>query len=267
MGGHQPFEIRFTIRFEEVAALCEELARTDQRNRLPFQDVRWLSRWYAAFAGAGLARPLIAIVCRAGAGSVLRPEDVAMLLPLVRRRRYGLPIVDFADLGVTDYNLPLFGPACPQKDDEIAAIYRLLARALSPFAAFRLGKMPVLTSDGPNPLSRLPGAAPCALISYQIDLPALREDFLRVTLSKKKRAELRRITNGLEALGSVRFALARDEAARRRIFEVILRSQRRRIPAKGERYRLEDDGYRQFYEMLALRCFHGGFQCAVGDLD
>src|ERR1700761_5108179 len=63
-----------------------------------FQHSRWLEAWYAAFDPVS---PLIAIVSDAASGRQLA------LVPLIRRVQNGVRIVEFADLGLTDYNAPI----------------------------------------------------------------------------------------------------------------------------------------------------------------
>ena len=75
-----------------------------------FQHFHWLDGWYRAF---GTAVPLIAIISDAATG-----RQVA-LVPLIRHVKGGIRIVEFADLGVTDYNAPILGFAAPC--DEIEA--------------------------------------------------------------------------------------------------------------------------------------------------
>src|SRR4051794_271657 len=71
----------------------------------PFQHPQWYDAWYAAFAGA--VTPLIAVVTDASTG------ELALLLPLIRRRQKNISTIEFADLDLTDYNAPILGSAAP----------------------------------------------------------------------------------------------------------------------------------------------------------
>src|ERR1700760_4631207 len=77
----------------------------EARATTPFQDFRWLGAWYGAFIEV---EPVVAVITDA------RTLEQVALLPLVRRARRGLRIVEFADLDLTDYNAPLLGPAAPR---------------------------------------------------------------------------------------------------------------------------------------------------------
>ena len=74
-----------------------------------FQHGSWLGAWYGAFAGRPDIEPLLATIRDRATG------EVAMFLPLIRRRQKRLRIVEFADLELTDYNAPLLGPAAPRE--------------------------------------------------------------------------------------------------------------------------------------------------------
>src|SRR5215472_11043319 len=59
----------------------------ETRATTPFQDFRWLGAWYGAFTEV---EPVIAVVTDA------RTREQVALLPLVRRRRRGVCIIEFA---------------------------------------------------------------------------------------------------------------------------------------------------------------------------
>src|ERR1700753_1607572 len=73
-------------------------------HRTIFQQGLWLDAWYDAFRDVS---PLIAIVRDAETGGELAR------LPLIRRVQRGIRILEFADLGLTDYNAPILSAAAP----------------------------------------------------------------------------------------------------------------------------------------------------------
>src|ERR1700761_8785845 len=88
----------------------------------PFQDFRWLGAWYGAFTEV---EPVVAVI------TDTRTLEQAALLPLVRRSRRGLSIIEFADLDLTDYNAPLLGPAAPRDASGAQAMWQELLAALT----------------------------------------------------------------------------------------------------------------------------------------
>ncbi len=224
-----------------------------------FTDPRWLSLWYESFTRHTEIDALVAVVNDAGVPPFADDvERVAMAVPLIRRKKYGLPIIEFADRGITDYNLPVVGPRLPIERVDIDASFQALLEALRPFAALRLHKMPLDVDGRSNPLGRAVRASISDLSGHSLDVhgpPQAFED----RLSRKKRKELRREWRNLEALGDIRFAPAEMPADREAVFDMIKTSQRTRVPAKGNAYMLEGPGYREFYEKLVSGSTFAGF--------
>ena len=119
--------------------------------RTPFQTRAWLATWYRAFCDGADHRPLIALVHDTDVDArTPAVERLVLVLPLVRRRRHGLPLVEYADRGITDYNLPILGP---KGDTDAAAALDAVARAVRPYARLSLRKMPLSVSGTPNLLA------------------------------------------------------------------------------------------------------------------
>lgn len=81
-----------------LAAFCEAHAST------PFQHPTWLAAFYDRVAPARGAEAHVLI------GTA--PEDGRMLfvLPLIRRRKAGIALLETTDLGVSDYAAPIVAP-------------------------------------------------------------------------------------------------------------------------------------------------------------
>lgn len=249
--GARPHYTVCTFRdIDAVAPLLQVLV--DQRfTTLVFQDLRWLRPWYESFRVVGVT-PLIAVVTEGYEGaSVENVSNVALVLTLIRRTKYLLPLVEFADRGVTDYNLPIAGPRAPQTGPDVQALMSALQKALRPFALLWLAKMPRELNGQLNPLARLEASVVPKLVAYNLPLPADGTGFLR-GFGKKKRTEIERVGRALDALGENHFGTATNRRERERVLELIQQAQRVRVPRKGYRYILEQPGYRQFYEALAL---------------
>jgi CelD/BcsL family acetyltransferase involved in cellulose biosynthesis len=244
------YSVRLIGDIAEVAPLWCDLSGNGDAANFAFQDIRWLKQWYRQFATRRDARAQIAVVL-AGAdrGGKIDASQVAWMLPLVRRRKFLLPIVEFADRGVTDYNIALPGPRAPHNKVQAQLAFEALAKALRPYAALRLRKMPVALDQAAQPLGLLDDARASLLVGHMMALPATAQAFID-GLGKKKRTEVQRLRRHLEQLGAVRAGMASTAAERQAVFDLILAWQRRRVPLRGDRYFLEDDGYRQFYQSL-----------------
>ena len=190
----------------------------------PFQDRRWLRAWYDAFSERGTLEPLIAVVLDAATS-----EPVA-LLPLVRRAQGGIRIVEFADLGLTDYNAPLLARGAPHDSAGTAALCRALISALRrlPGGAdlLRLQKMPSELSGRPNPFASLGRAGSCSLNGNLIDvggdIDTYRAAIKRMQLPRSWRvfsrypgAGFRIVTNPAEALALLETTDAQQDARMR----------------------------------------------------
>jgi len=87
--------------FDELSAVRADWAALESSGACtPFQTMAWLEPWYAHVAPHFAAGPLFVRVRDHATGAPI------MLLPLVKRRHAGLTVVEFADLGASDYRSP-----------------------------------------------------------------------------------------------------------------------------------------------------------------
>ncbi len=248
-----PAARRYGVRIHADPSAVRDLYETlDGRSEsdIAFQDFRWVSLWYRSFCRSGGMRPALAVVVdETMPESAPAAERVAMIVPLVRRRRFLLPAVEFADRGVTDYNAVLHGPCMPTTPEAMRAAFDALTRSVQPFALLRMRKMPAVLGGEPNPFAMLAAAAPSEFVGWQLPLPDTEEALLD-RLGRKKRKDLARLGRRLDALGDNRFAIAASPAERAQVFELIRRSQQARLRLKGGRSVLADAGYAEFYDGL-----------------
>ncbi|MEO6013977.1 MAG: GNAT family N-acetyltransferase [Devosia sp.] len=244
------YSARLFTDIESIAPLWRELSERGAASNFAFQDIRWLRLWYRHLAANGNGRAVIAVIVEGSdrAGEI-DPARVVMVLPLIRRYKFFLPIVEFADRGITDYNIALLGPMSPKSKDAAEMAFAALARALRPYVTLRLRKMPAALDGTPHPFGCLDDAQQSDLAAHNITLPSSSVGYLE-SFGKKKRSEIQRARRAFEASGNLRFGAAETLAERREVFSLIRAGQRRRVPEKGDRYFLEDEGYRQFYEDL-----------------
>jgi CelD/BcsL family acetyltransferase involved in cellulose biosynthesis len=232
----------------------EAVARwTETHAATPFQDFRWLGSWYGALTEV---EPLIAVITDA------RTLEQAALLPLVRRKRRGVRIIEFADLDLTDYNAPLLGPAAPRDAAGAQAMWRELLDALTRMQGgadlIRLRKLPRDLDGRVNPLTLLGATFRSAvngnLVTIGEDFDAwryslgrnARKGFVRSwrVFSRDPRAEFKIITSS-------------DEASR--VMAAMEVQQGARMQALGLSYSLNDQAYAAFYRGLVAANLRTGY--------
>ena len=208
-----------------------------------FQRPGWLSAWYATVAADQSAEPLLVQVVDRGSGAHV------MTLPLVRMRGRGLRTIAFADLGVTDYNAPILGPAAPSSEREMAIVWKRILQALPEADLMHLRKMPASLHGRPNPLALLRGVYPSTCPGFSVSMPENWEAYLR-SLTKKFRKELGRSLRLFEAESATRFCRIKDAAQAERVLKVMSEQQRNRLEEMGYEYVVDERSYNRFYTAL-----------------
>ncbi len=222
----------------ETALRCAEIL--DEASA--FQHRMWLTTWFATAGRHASVRPLVASIRDEARG------QLAMLLPLVELRQKGRSIVEFADLGVTDYNAPLLGPAAPRCADSAKRLWSALMRELPTVDAIRLSKMPGEVGSLHNPLTLLPSSRESHLHGNVLNVSTY-EDFKRAR-GRAHRKECERSWRVFERLGGTQFRRARDVGEALRVLRSIEEQQRRRITALGLPYLLDAPHIAGFYRKL-----------------
>lgn len=208
-----------------------------------FQRPGWLSAWYATVAAPEGAEPLLVEVFDRGSGAHV------MTLPLVRIGGQSLSRIEFADLGVTDYNAPMLGPAAPESAAEAAVLWKQIRKALPGADVVHFRKMPVALKGRPNPLALLSGTHPSTCPGFSVTTPDDWEGYLR-SLAKKFRKELGRSLRLFETAGDTRFRRIENAAEAVRVVAVMGAQQRNRLEEKGYECPLDDESYNAFYARL-----------------
>ena len=236
------FRIEFVREWKQAAARCSDISPAT-----PFQHPQWLDAWYRTFAGVDDVEPLIAIISDAATG-----EQVA-LLPLICRLQKGIRIVEFADLGTTDYNAPMLTAAAPRDARAARALWRDLKAALrrAPGGAdlIRLPRMPVELDGRPNPLALLDDAGPCSLNGNAL---TTGDDFdtYRYSLDRTVRKELERSWRVFTRHPTAAFKIITDKNEALRILSTMEIQQGTRMQQLGLNFILNDETCAAFYRHL-----------------
>jgi CelD/BcsL family acetyltransferase involved in cellulose biosynthesis len=215
-----------------------------------FQHRHWLDAWYRAF---DTVDPVIAIISDTGT-----QRDVA-LVPLVCRNQHGVRSVEFADLGLSDYNAPILASDAPYVAASLRTIGSALLAALRQLPdrpdLIRLKKMPLEIRGRPNPLAEIEGAGTCSVNGNVVDLgddfEAYRASIRKIQLPRRWRVFTRHLGARFEVVTGV------DEALR--ILDVMDHQQHERMKQLGQKFVLDEPHYAKFYRDLVGRGLAEGY--------
>ena len=209
-----------------------------------FQHKNWLDAWYGAFNSVS---PLIAIISDAATN-----REVA-LVPLVHRVQRGVRIVEFADLGLTDYNAPILGFGAPSDAAGTRVLCRALAAALRRLPEgidlVRMQKMPACVDGKPNPLVSLGRVGSCSLNGNLIEIG---EDF-DVYRASIRRMQLPRSWRVFNRYPGAEFRIVTDVDEALTLLDAMDAQQQARMQCLGLEFNLNDETRARFYRDLVSR--------------
>jgi CelD/BcsL family acetyltransferase involved in cellulose biosynthesis len=219
-------------------------------HRTAFQHRHWLEAWYGAFAESS---PLIAIITDSAT------DQQVALLPLIRRVTNGIRIVEFADLGVTDYNAPVLGFVAPHDRLEARALCQALLTGLRNLPdgvdLLRLRKMPANVGGVPNPLASLGRMGSCSLNG---NLVVVGDDFEAYRASLK-RMELPRSWRVFNRYPGAKFQIVTNVDKALALLDTMDAQQHDRMKQLGLKFVLADDCHARFYRDMIKRGVSDGF--------
>ncbi len=243
------YSVSLARSLDEIGAALRRADRLDAATA--FQHRMWLETWFATAGRHADVEPLIATVRDETRG------ELAMVLPLVELRDKGRSIVEFADLGVTDYNAPLLGPAAPRSAEGARLLWKALIRALPTVDAIRLTKMPGVIKSLPNPLALLPASRRSHQHGHVLDMTSYQE--FREARGRFHRKEIDRSWRVFQRLGGTQFHRAADVEEALGVLNCLEMQQRQRIEGLGLAYRLDAPHLAEFYRKLVTDGLPGGY--------
>jgi len=225
----------------------------EARATTPFQDFRWLGAWYGAFTDV---EPVIAVITDA------RTLEQVALLPLVRRARRGLRIIEFADLDLTDYNAPLLGSAAPRDAAGAQAMWQDLLAVLTRMQGgadlIRLRKLPRDLDGRSNPLALVEGTGRSAVNG---NLVTTGEDFdaWRHSLGRNARKGFLKSWRVFTRDPQAQFKIVTDPDEATRVMAAMEAQQGARMQVLGLSYSLDGEAYAAFYRDLVSANLRTGY--------
>jgi CelD/BcsL family acetyltransferase involved in cellulose biosynthesis len=238
------FDVRIENAFDflspEYAALFNGSAAT------AFQHPIWLDGLYGKLVPKTGANPLIVVIHDRASGTL------SMVLPLVRVRRGPIRTVEFADLRVSDYLVPV----CTEEmfshllRDEYAC--RQIRRIVGRFDLLRMPKLP----DGRIPVENLLGAprrVAMDINAYSTVLVAPFEQWRANALDRSYQKELAKKWRQLQKKGTLSFSCCEDSASIAAAMDVMRKLRGPRFQAQGDGDLLQRPEYFDFYSDVATR--------------
>lgn len=218
--------------------------------RTPFQTRHWLENWYRHLGG-GDHEPVLVEVRDAATG------DFALGLPLVLDRSGGHAVIRFADRCVSDYNMPLIGPAAPRTPEAARAAWEAVSAVLPRADLCVFEKMPAEYDGTRNPLLMALEGHRSHLFGSYIRFTDDLEDW-RKALGRHHRKELGRFWRVFARDESARFVRATSAAEALRILNWIEDNQSARSGEMGFDYQLDKPGFKDLYRALLDRGIERG---------
>ncbi|MFY9289601.1 MAG: GNAT family N-acetyltransferase [Methylorubrum rhodinum] len=209
-----------------------------------FQRIEWVLALVAHLSATRGAEPLVVEVRRGG--------HPVLLLPLARRRRRGVRIVEALDLGVCDYTAPVLAPGPAPSPAEAERIWQAVRAVLPRADLIRLTRLPGDLGPVANPLALLAGARPLALTRSGFALEGDPETLLKRVCSASTHRDLMRRSKRLDRHADVRFVAATDAAEVADLFDVLVAQRRERFREIGRFEPLDEPGMIAFYRAAAL---------------
>lgn len=214
-----------------------------------FQHKHWLDAWYRSFDST----PLIAFIVAADTR-----RDIA-LVPLMCGRRGRARVVEFADLGRSDYNAPILASDAPRDPASLRIIASQLVTALRRLPErpdlINLEKMPLDIRGRPNPLAAAERTTPCSVNGNLVELNDCFDDYrasiAKIQLPRRWRVFTRHLGARFEMLSDVNEAL--------RILDVMDRQQKKRMKEVAEKFVLDEPRSANFYRDVVRRGLTDGY--------
>lgn len=249
------FAARVVTEPAHIAAEWRDLERAGHATM--FQRADWLMPWYSAAAREGRARPEIVAVRRGGDG------ELVMLLPLARRREGGVDLLEFADLGLSDYCAPVLAPVHRLSAEEARDALEVALASLS-CDLFRATKLVPSVAGRRNPFVDLPGVEVSALAAHGLELERDFPALAARAFDRDFHKDLQRIFRKIEKeKGKPRLIVASTQAEARGLFDLMVAMRRERFGALGRPCVFSDEAWHDFYAGVFTRMDNGNLIAAL----
>jgi len=209
-------------------------------NATAFQHPLWLSEFYDRLPKQRNAEPLV---------MTLRDGDALVgLVPLIRRRKAGVRMIESTDLGVSDYAAPVLNAAAMtalQNDDDLRAGF------MAALGGYDLIRIRPVRDDHVDAWQRLLGVAPTDLgfSAHAVDLAPPMEEWRAVNIDRKLAGQMARKRKRWHKQAKVEFKCLKERAA----VDLAIRDLARLRKGRFEGDRIGQNSVRDFYAAVAAR--------------
>jgi CelD/BcsL family acetyltransferase involved in cellulose biosynthesis len=173
-----------------------------------------------------------------------------MLLPLAVRRDKGLYVIEFADLGVSDFNGPVFADGFRPDADEMQRHWNDIVDALPAGDLLHIAKIPHQVNGQKNPLLALAGVRRMNLSAFGTPIGDDWENLVRGSIEPALLKDIETRTRKLEKRGRVKFEVIADRAAAQPAFEAMCAQRAERHAVTQRPNILARPETRDFYNAL-----------------
>ena len=224
-----------------------------------FQHGVWLDRLYGRLAPARDARRCVVTVRAAADGRLVG------VLPLVRRRRGLVRVVEYADLGVSDYAVPVIDRDWALSIRGDATVGRRIRELLGAFDLLLI----VRATETSVPLVALLHGARTRAHSYGAHPAELAEDVAswRARLEPRAVRHLEKAYKRLRPKGGYAFRTATDPEEIDRLLEVLRAFRAARFGERGAVDLFQDPVFFEFYRAVARDSANGDGPAIVNVLE
>lgn len=222
--------------FEAVAPLLEGLEGST------FQSPFWLANWFVVIGQDSSVDPLLVMI-RDARGEVL------LACPLVRRREGGVTVLEFPDLGVSDYAAPLLRRDSVARLPQGEALWALIAGALPPTDLLRFERLCPTVAGMANPLYDHPRARLNRLTGWVTPTVDSWEGF-RSVLSGRQRENSAKNRRRFLRQPDAEIVIHNDPEAALAALARLDALQESRMREKGQAYQLNNPRIAAFYRRL-----------------
>lgn len=242
VAAHQPLLVRREPSFDFAGKPYRELLL--RADATAFQTDAWLAPLHRYLAPGAAAEAATIVVSDPVTGRLI------LVLPMVRRRKHGLVVVEMADFWVTDYQSPVVDSAELSRLLADETLANRIETALAPYDVLRISK-----ASGHDALIRhlLPRAwrAEMRISAHGTTLEGSWQDWRATHMANRVRRYLDKKRRSLSRQGKVAFRLVTDARDIDAAFDALRRFRRVRFAAIGADDVTADDAVFGFYRHVA----------------